>query len=81
MESLKLRKKLILQFDHIIKDDDKLIALEGVLDALDSQNTESNIPKEHYDIIKESRDLYLSGELTGLDWEEIKQNLMSKYGL
>lgn len=81
METLKLRKKLILQFDHIIKDDDKLIALEGVLDALDSKESTSKIPKEHYDVINESREGYLKGEIKGMDWEEVKQNLMSKYGL
>ncbi len=84
METFNLRKKLIQQFDHFIKDDDKLVALEGVLDALDaldSTNTSSKIPSEHYDMINESRDLYLKADLPGISWYEVKENLISKYGL
>ncbi len=81
MTTLKLRRKLITQFEDIIKDDDKLVALEGVLDALVANDTTSIIPEEHYNIIKESRVNYLSGDIKGMDWEEAKQNLISKYGL
>lgn len=81
METLELRKKLVQQFDEIIKNDDKLVALEGVLDALESTNSISIIPDEHYDMINESRELYLKGELGGKEWREVKQNLISKYGL
>lgn len=81
METLKLRKKLIQQFDQIMKDDDKLVALEGVLDAMYSTDTTSKISDEHYGMINESRQLYLKGDIEGMDWEEVKQNLLSKYGL
>jgi hypothetical protein len=81
METLKLRKKLINQFDQIIQDDEKLVALEGVLDALEVTNANSKIPDAHYDTINESREHYLKGTIKGISWEEVKQNLKSKYGL
>lgn len=84
METLKLRKKLIKQFDAMIKNDDKLTALEGVfdaLDALDASELISKIPNKHYDLISEQREHYLNGAVEGKSWEEIKRNLNSKYGL
>ena len=81
METIKLRKKIIQQFDTIIKDDNKLVALEGVLDALEPFASTSKIPNEHYDTIQESRESYLKGTIDGMTWEEVKQQLISKYGL
>lgn len=81
MEALNLRRKLIKQFDAMINNDDKLIALEGVFDVLNSPDSISNIPDEHYDRISESRTQYLEGAIQGISWEELKQNLNSKYGL
>lgn len=81
METLKLRKKLIKQFDTFISDDDKLMALEGVFDALDTNSTNSQIPDDHYNLINESREHYLSGSDQGVDWDDLKQRLISKYGL
>lgn len=81
METPKLRKKLIKQFDAIIKNDDKLTALEGVFDALNSSDSVSNVPDEHYDLINESKEQYLNGNIEGKSWEEVKRKLKSKYGL
>lgn len=81
METLKLRKKIIAQFDHILKDEKKLVALEGVLDALAAVDSTSFIPNAHYDMIQESREHYLNGTIDGESWEDLKQHLKSKYGL
>ncbi|HUH26666.1 addiction module protein [Gelidibacter sp.] len=81
MDTLSLRRKLIKQFDAMINNDDKLIALEGVFDVLNSSDPISKIPDEHYDIISESREQYLNGRIEGVSWEELKRNLNSKYGI
>jgi hypothetical protein len=61
METFQLRKKLVQQFDKIIKNDDKLVALEGVLGALEWTNSKSKIPEKH-----------LKGESERNTWEEVK---------
>ncbi|MEO5789112.1 MAG: addiction module protein [Gelidibacter sp.] len=81
METLKLRRKLIRQFEVMIKNDDKLKALEGVFDALDSSESISKVPDEHYDLISEHREQYWNGAVEGKSWEEVKRSLNSKYGL
>lgn len=81
METLKLRKKLIQQFDPIIKDDEKLVALEGVFDALNTDETISKIPLEHYKKIDEAREKHLKGESESKTWDEVKEIIKSKYRL
>lgn len=80
METLNLRSKLIEQFNLFIQDDTKLLNLEGFFDSLNSQDTQSIIPEEHYKIVEERRADYISGTTKSLTWEEVKQNLKNKYG-
>lgn len=49
--SIQINKKPIKQFDVMINNDDKLNALEGVFDVLDSSDSISKIPNAHYDVI------------------------------
>lgn len=81
MENIKLRKKLIKQFDHILQDENKLIAVEGFFDALSAEENNSKVPNSHYDLINESREKYLTGDVQGVSWEELKLQLKSRYGL
>ncbi|OBX25332.1 putative addiction module component [Gelidibacter algens] len=81
METIKLRKKLIKQFEVILKDEAKLHALEGLLDALNSGQGLSNVPNAHYDLIHETRKEYLNKDCEGKSWEDVKQSLIVKYGL
>lgn len=80
MGALELRNKLIEQFNEFIQDDSKLVSLEGVFDAMDNSESSSLVSDEHYDLVKERRLRYHSGETNGLSWNEVKKNLKSKYG-
>ena len=80
MGALELRNKLIEQFNVYIQDDTKLVALEGVFDALENSESSSLVSEEHYNLVEERRRKYHSGETVGLTWDEVKENLKSKYG-
>lgn len=81
METLKLRKKFIQQFDMMINNDENLAALAGVFDALVESDSTSEILDEHYDLIYENRERYLNNAIESKSWEEVKEKLKSKYGL
>ena len=65
MEGLKLRNKLIKQFNALIEDDSKLMFLDGVFDAIETpEQKTSQIPNEHYNLVEERRQKYHSGEFS-----------------
>ena len=80
MGAPELRHKLIEQFNLFIQDDSKLVALEGVFDAMDNTESSSLVSDEHYVIVEERRLRYHKGETNGKTWDEVKQNLKTKYG-
>lgn len=80
MESLDLKNKLKEQFIQILNNDSKLTILEGVFDALTTAENSSSISEEHYQIVEERRQKYLSGESKGISWDEIKNGIKGKYG-
>lgn len=80
MGAVELRNKLIEQFNLFIQDDSKLNALDGIFDAMNTVESDSVIPEEHYQIVEERRRKMLSGESKGLSWDEVKQQLKQKYG-
>ena len=81
MEALKLRNKLIKQFNALIEDDSKLMFLDGVFDALDTPPKDSSmVPDEHYNLVEERRQKYHSGESVGTNWEELKNIIKKKHG-
>lgn len=81
MESVKLRNKLIKQFNALIEDDSKLMYLDGVFDALETpEQKSSQISDEHYNLVEERRQKYHSGESEGTTWEELKDVIKKKHG-
>ncbi|PQJ80316.1 addiction module protein [Polaribacter porphyrae] len=80
MGALELRNKLTEQFNLFIQDDSKLVALDGIFDAMNVVDSPSLVSEEHYKIVEERRRKYHSGETKGSSWEEVKQSLKSKYG-
>ncbi len=80
MEAIKLRNKLVEQFNVIIKDDSKLMILDGVFDAMNSVNSASLVPEEYYKLIETRRSQRLAGETEGLEWDVVKKNLKKDNG-
>lgn len=80
MGALELRSKLIEQFNTFIQDDSKLVALDGVFDAMTIIESPSKVSEEHYKIVEERRSKYHAGETSGATWDEVKQKLKDKYG-
>lgn len=80
MGVLELRSKLIEQFHLFIQDDSKLVALDGVFDAMNAVESSSPVSEKHYKIVEERRRKYHVGETDGSTWDEVKQKLKEKYG-
>jgi len=80
MGALELRNKIIEQFNILIKDDSKLIVLDGMFDSLNTSESPSIIPEEHYKIVENRRKKHLAGQTKSLNWNEVKQQLKNKYG-
>jgi len=80
MGALELRNKIIEQFNRMIQDDSKLIVLDGMFDSLNTSESPSIVPEEHYKIVEERRKRHLAGKTKGLSWNEVKQQLKDKYG-
>jgi len=80
MATIELRKSLIERFNRIIKDDSKLITLDGVFDSLNETESASVVTDEHYNCIEERREKYLTGETKGKTWDEVKRGIKKKYG-
>lgn len=80
MGAVELRDKLIEQFGKFIQDDSKLLALDGIFDAMNTTDISSVIPEDHYKIVEERRKQIKSGETKGISWSEVRQQLKKKYG-
>jgi hypothetical protein len=80
MESLELRIKLIEQFTLFIQDDSKIVALDGIFDSMNTFDSPSLVPEEHYKIVEERYKKYHQGETKGSSWDDVKQSLKDKYG-
>lgn len=80
MGAIKLREKLIEQFNLFIQDDSKLLALDGIFDSMMHTDAPSTVSEEHYKIVEERRRKFLAGETEGITWEELKSNLKNRYG-
>jgi len=81
MESLKLRNKLIEQFNTVIQDDAKLAILDGVFDSMTAAEHSYIIPEQHYNLVEERRNKWLEKKACGRSWEEVKKQLKQKYDL
>ena len=80
METLKLRNKIINQFQLFIKDDTKLDFLNGVFDSINITDSDSLISEKHYKIIEERRQKKILGKTRGKTWDTVKLELKQKHG-
>ena len=80
MRAVELRHKLIEQFNVFIQDDSKLMALDGIFDAMNTVASDSLVPEAHYKIIEERRAKRLAKETKGKSWDEVKSDLKQQYG-
>ncbi|MCZ8198147.1 MAG: hypothetical protein O9267_11120 [Flavobacterium sp.] len=79
METKIIRQKLITDFSNFIQDDAKLEVLEGVFDAIKNEENTSIVSDEHYLKVEEEREKYMTSNKTN-SWEEVEQQLKTKYG-
>ena len=79
MGTAELRSKLIEQFNLVIQDDAKRVALEGIFDSMSTSESDSSVPEEQYEIVEERRRKWSNGDTNGLNWNEVKVQLKQKY--
>lgn len=80
MGAIELRNSLIERFNRIIKDDSKLMTLDGIFDSMTIEESPSLVSEEHYKIVEERRRKHLSGETKGESWEDVRSEIQKKYG-
>ena len=80
MATLELRNSLIERFNRMIKDDSKLMVLDGIFDAMNAVELPSQVSEEHYRMVEERRAKYQAGETEGKSWEDVKSEIKKKYG-
>jgi len=81
METKELRTKIITDFGKLIQDDNNIVLLEGVFDAINKRERNYTIPETHYQKVEEGQTAYRSGTDEGLSWEEMEKSLRGKYGI
>ena len=79
MEIKIIRQKLITDFSNFIQDDTKLEVLEGVFDAIKKEENTFIVSNTHYLKVQEERAKYVATNKT-YSWEEVEQQLKTKYG-
>lgn len=77
---MELRNSLIERFNRIIKDDSKLLALDGIFDSMNVVESPSIVSDEHYKIVEERRRKHLVGETKGKNWGDVKSEIKKRYG-
>lgn len=80
MAAMELRNSLIERFNRIIKDDSKLMTLDGIFDSINIVESPSLVSDEHYKIVEERRRKHLAGETKGKSWDDLKSDIKKKYG-
>ena len=79
METKAIRKKLISDFGKIIEDDNKVLVLEGVFDAINNDSNNSMVSDVHYLKVEEAREEYLNDKATTISWDDFEKQLLKKY--
>ena len=79
METKAIRKKLISDFGKIIEDDNKVLVLEGVFDAINNDSNNSMVSDAHYLKVEEAREEYLNDKATAISWDDFEKQLLKKY--
>ena len=80
METKDVRKKIIVDFGKIIKDDSNVLLLEGIFDAIKTDFSASKVPESHYLVVEEERERYLTETISGISWDDFEAQLLKKYG-
>ena len=80
METKDVRKKIIVDFGKIIKDDSNVLLLEGIFDAIKTDLNASKVPESHYLVVEEERERYLTETISGISWDDFEAQLLKKYG-
>lgn len=80
MGAIELRNSIIERFNKIIKDDSKLMTLDGIFDSMTIEDSPSLVSEEHYKIVEERRRKQVSGETKGKHWEDVRGEIKKKYG-
>lgn len=80
MAAIELRNSLIERFNRIIKDDSKLMTLDGIFDSINIVESPSLVSEEHYKIVEERRRKHLAAETKGKSWDDVKSEIKKKYG-
>lgn len=80
MAAIELRNSLIERFNRIIKDDSKLMTLDGIFDSINVIESPSLVSEEHYKIVEERRKKHLAGKTKGQSWDDLKGEIKKKYG-
>lgn len=80
MGAPELKDKLKAQFKNMLLDNSKLNLLDGIFDALNSENGNSKVPESYYKLVDERRKQYFAGETEGISWNDLKKNLKTKNG-
>lgn len=79
METKEVRKKIILDFGQIIKEDSNVLLLEGIFDALNKSQNKSNVTESHYSLVEEERERYLQNKTSAISWDDFEAQLLKKY--
>lgn len=80
MAAIELRNSLIERFNRMIKDDSKLMVLDGIFDSMNDVEYPSLVSEEHYKMVEERRRKHLAGETKGKNWDDVKKGIKNKYG-
>jgi hypothetical protein len=80
MAAIELRNSIIERFNQIIKDDSKLMTLDGILDSMSEVDSPSLVSESHYKIVEERRRKHLANETKGKNWDDVKSEVKKKYG-
>ena len=79
METKDVRKKIIVDFGKIIKDDSNVLLLEGIFDAIKNDLCTSKVPESHYLVVEEGRERYMEEPTLGISWDDFEVQLLKKY--
>ena len=79
METKDVRKKIIIDFGKIIKEDSNVLLLEGIFDAIKTDLSASKVPESHYLVVEEERERYLAEPTSGISWDDFEAQLLKKY--
>ena len=77
MEAIAVRKKI---HEFVDKADNRMLRmLEAIVDA--EEEYESSVPESFYKVLDKEREQHLNEASPSYGWKEVKERLISNYGL